>query len=581
MKFVGTKMTRTIKFVMVKPKVALDYNEYILLRINDLCKDYDFNFTDESANLEYRWKFALSSRQISKGYKLYFEIDTFKDEQLTVKLEEINPISDAIDELLHHAKVGMKNILLNDWEKCIWLDDHQSEYFSRQLTPEIYRVENLLRQFINMVMVNNFGVTWWDDLAPYGLKMKHQARLRHFRKGVPSFSNVDDRLLSIDTDELMDVMKIQIKRWNPVFDPAVAVLLEKGDKEKGAKDKLADIIKKQFKVEKDLWDSIFKGYFDALFESQWKDFCINRNHLAHNKLIDLTAYTTFKANIATVTRMIVEATSRFETSAVSPERREEMLEAVRLREEEEALMQQHFESVMEADTGITIMSKSTIVSKLQDGIQKFIANIDEQLYFRDDLWTDSDFELEANNEIEILTIHSNIQEEDKITVKAFIEVDDDHGEESKVTLELFRSDTKNAISKCKIVLVNGKAIYNGDSGLYEAENDSYMDASELEYFVDSVIEEVNDLLPNLEKVYQNLRWRHVKDGDSSPVADFPCEECGAERVSINEELAEEGQCIACGHRHELAECIRCGCLNNANEMEGEFCDSCEEYIDEQ
>lgn len=575
-------MTKTIKFVMVKPKSALDYSEYIPLKIDEFCKGYDFNFTNESANLtEYRWKFSLTSRQSAKVYKLYFEIDTFKDEQLTVKLEEVDPGAVVLDEVQHHAKVALKNILLNDWEKCIWLDDHQSEFFSRQLTPEIYRAENLLRQFINMVMVNNFGVTWWDDLAPYELKMKHQARLGQFRRGVPSFSNVDDRLLSIDTDELMDVMKIQIKRWKPAFDPAVAVLLEKGDKEKGAKDKLAEIIKKQFEVVNDLWDSTFKGYFDDLFESKWKDFCINRNHLAHNKLIDLTAYTTFKANIAEVTKKIVEATSKFETSAISPERREEMLEAVRLREEEDALMQMHLESVMEADAGITIMSESSILSMLQEEVQKFVANIDEQLYFRDDLWTDSDYELEVNNEIEILTIHSNIREEDKITIKAFTEVDDDLGEESKVTLKLFRSDADDEVSECKVVVVNGKAVYNDDSGLYEAENDSYMDASEIEDFVESVIEEVSDLLPNLEEVYQTLRWRHIKDGASSPVADFACEECGAERVSISEELAEEGQCIACGHKHELAECIRCSCLYNANETQGEFCDSCEEYIDEQ
>ena len=220
---------------------------------------------------------------------------------------------------------------------------------------------------------------------------------------------------------------------------------------------------------------------------------------------------------------------------------------VRIREEEEALMQQHFESVMEADAGITIMSESSILSMLQDGIQKFIANINEQLYFRDDLWTESDFEIEADNEIEILEIHNleihnNIQEEDKITVKAFTEIDDDHGEESKVTLKLFRSDTEDEISECKIVLVNGKAVYNDDSGLYEAENDSYMDASELEDFISSVIEEVSNLLPNLEEVYQSLRWSHIKDGASSPTANFSCEECGAERVSITEELAEEGQC---------------------------------------
>ena len=572
----------TIKFVMVKPKTALNYNDYVPLKIDDLCKTYDFSFINEPASLtEYRWEFTLSSRQTAKGYKFFFQIDTFKDEQLTIKLLEDNPIIGVLDEILHNAKVDLKNTLLNDWEKCIWLDDHQSEYFSSQLTPDIYRAENLLRQFINMTMVNNFGVTWWDDLAPYELKMKHQARLGQYRRGVPSFSNVDDRLLSIDTDELMDVMKIQIKRWNPVFDPAVAVLLEKGDKEKGAKDKLAEIIKKQFEVVNDLWESIFKGYFDDLFESNWKDFCINRNHLAHNKLIDLTAFTTFKANIAEVTKKIVEATSKFETSAISPERREELLEAVRLREEEDVLMQMHLESVMEADAGISILSESSILSMLQEEVQKFVANIDEQLYFRDDLWTDSDCELEVNNVIEILTVHSNIWEKDRITIKAFTEIDDDHGEESKVTLKLFRSDADDEVSECKILVVNGKAVYNNDSGLYEAENDSYMDASELEDFVESVIEEVSDLLPNLEEVYQTLRWRHIKDGDSSPVANFTCEACGAERVSISEELAEEGQCVACGHKHELAECIRCSSLYNANETRGGFCNSCKEYIDEQ
>ncbi|MFF2157810.1 TraR/DksA C4-type zinc finger protein [Paenibacillus chitinolyticus] len=573
-------MTKTIKFVMVKPKTTLDYSTYITSTVEELCQVSNLDSKDESVALtDYRWNFSLTSKRNSKTYNLSFAIDTFKDEQLTVKLEETNPISD-FDEELHQVKVILKNNLLNDWQKCIWLDDHQSEFFSRKLTPEIYRVENQLRQFINMVMVSNFGVTWWDDFVPYELKMKHQARLRHFRRGVPSFANVDDRLLSIDTDELMEVMKIQIKRWNPTFDPAVVVLLEKGDKEKGAKDKLAEIIKNQFEVVDDLWITVFKNYFNESFENLWNDFYINRNHLAHNKLIDLSAFTTFKDNIREVAEMITEANSKYEISAISPEKRAEMLEVIQLQEEKE-LMQDHLESLMEADTGITLLSDSAILSQLQEKVHGFISDIEDQLYFRSDLWTDSDVGLEPNEETEILTIHSNIKEDDKIIIKAFTEIDSGHGEESNVTLTLIRNEDGAEVFNCQIKVINGKAIYNDDSGLYEAENDSYMDDSELIHFSKSVIEEVNDLLPNLEQVYQSLKWDEIKDGGEPPVANFPCEECGEERVSINEELAEEGRCIACGHKHELTECIRCGCICNANDTVGDLCESCAEYIEKQ
>jgi len=574
-------MTKTIKFVMVKPKATLDYSTYITSKVEELCQASNLNFKDESVALtDYRWNFSLTSKENSKAYDLSFEIDTFKDEQLTVKLEETNPISD-FDEELHQVKVILKNNLLKDWEKCIWLDDHQSEFFSRQLTPEIYRVENQLRQFINMVMVSNFGVTWWDDFVPYELKLKHKVRLRHFRKGVPSFSNVDDRLLSIDTDELMEIMKIQIKRWNPTFDPAVAVLLEKGEKEKGAKDKLAEIIKNQFEVVNDLWVTVFKNYFDELFEDQWNDFSINRNHLAHNKLIDLTAFTTFKDNIREVTAMITEANNKYEISAISPEKRAEMLEAIQLQEEDKEMMRDHLESLIEADTGITLLSDSAILSQMQEKVQEFISDIEDQLYFRKDLWTDSDVGLEPDKELEILTIHSNIQEEDKIIIKASTEIDSGHGEESTVTLTLIRSDSSIEVSKCQIKVINGKAVYNDDSGLYEAENDSSMDDSELTYFSEFVVEAVEDLLPNLENIYQSLKWEEIKDGGKPPVANFPCEECGEERVSINEELAEEGQCIACGYKHELAECFRCNCICNANDTVGELCENCAEYIEKQ
>lgn len=42
--------------------------------------------------------------------------------------------------------------------------------FIIDLYAKIYKIENLLRELINEVMVKQYGTKWWELLVPYDIK---------------------------------------------------------------------------------------------------------------------------------------------------------------------------------------------------------------------------------------------------------------------------------------------------------------------------------------------------------------------------------------------------------------------------
>lgn len=67
----------------------------------------------------------------------------------------------------------------------------------------------------------------------------------------------------------------------------------------------------------------------------------------------------------------------------------------------------------------------------------------------------------------------------------------------------------------------------------------------------------------MEYIRQSISWleyRSIKDGGGPIVAEWPCNECGEDGVSLDERLAPVGECAFCGHHHETAFCERCGCM---------------------
>ena len=130
-------------------------------------------------------------------YVVVFQHDTYENNfQLTVKigyknLNDKEKMKEKYDEFLEKLKLHIKNNIIKDWEKCIWISDTQSLWLAEEVYTEIYRAENELRAFVSKVMIDSFGAEWYD--RPEFIKMKASIELNanDIKKNVPSFANID------------------------------------------------------------------------------------------------------------------------------------------------------------------------------------------------------------------------------------------------------------------------------------------------------------------------------------------------------------------------------------------------------
>ena len=171
-----------------------------------------------SENEAYLISYEYTTNKNSCKYSIciFIEFGTYiATEQLYVEIQsadylvEISPYKDYLSIIKH----SVKKILLDDWEKCIWIYDKESEMFALDLYPKIYKAENLLRQLINEVMNKEFGVRWWNDLVPLELHNKKQSRIGSYKSAAPLFANVDETLMVIDVGDLIKIITMKISEW--------------------------------------------------------------------------------------------------------------------------------------------------------------------------------------------------------------------------------------------------------------------------------------------------------------------------------------------------------------------------------
>ena len=114
-------------------------------------------------------------------YRASFTIDTYGDNKarLKVKLEQIEP-REEYDMLLEQLKIAIKDRLISDWNRCIWMTDDQSEALCTMLYPIVFETENEMRALVNKVLIHHSGVDWitlQNCTAPFWVKIKGKMSL--------------------------------------------------------------------------------------------------------------------------------------------------------------------------------------------------------------------------------------------------------------------------------------------------------------------------------------------------------------------------------------------------------------------
>jgi hypothetical protein len=335
-----------------------------------------------------------------------------------------------------------------------------------------------------------------------------------------------------------------------------------------------DKLKRECEVETDLWQSLFSKYFPEKFIEDWKDFCKNRNHVAHNKLLDLNAHKVITKSIEVVDNTLAIAEKKFNESSLSDEEREILLEIEEERRVEIEMLE--FER-MESEAGITILDTSQIFDIFDEYVTNFIEGIKDSIYFRNDLETETSDFTEGDKQ-ELLSTYSKITE-NKLNIKTALFLNEESGEESTVTLELYIND--ELIETSDMTYTNGGAEYDDENGYYLPTAYNEFNDGNIDEFASTISIKIEECLPNLVEEVDMAKSNFAMDGGLYPVAESNCDECGEQYICIDESICEIGTCVNCGYMNQLEECERCENLYNpSSEGNDTFCQECVTYFED-
>ncbi|WP_329365265.1 hypothetical protein VSY18_05025 [Bacillus albus] len=497
---------------------------------------------------------------------------------------------ETADKDLHDLKILIKDLIVEDWKQCVWLTDHQSEEFAEDLYKNIHSVENSLRRLINTVLSHHLGGDWWKFM-PTHLTNKYSTRIRGYQDRAPSFKNVHANLLSIDTDDLTSILEFKTYKMKEqsMFSESDPFIPDSLDPKKITKQKqdlgqfkyimsdiinnkksiesyqnsLTELLKDQMEVDKDYWGEFFSPYFSCTlreFSGKWKHFSTDRNHVAHNKLIDDKLYQKFKKSMKDLLTTINEAEDKFEKYLQNEST--QFLEYLKQSAIEESYQIQREEKELIAEAaGIEIRGTNQIASLFQEHINEIFAGIEDEIYYRTDIEVTYEESLLTEGE-KIFEIKNNFLKR-SIHVDVESNIDESDGCTSTVKfLVYYNADLEETF---EISYTNGEAEYNEDQGNFMPKTEDELSISSLE---------------ELENFIYELLEREMPEISEDDLASFVCEECREYTINLSEENQYGvGICINCGHENKVGQCMRCH--TNLDQTEDSLCESCQEHIDEQ
>lgn len=557
--------------------LGTDYCEKIIKQLKSYFSEIkSFNYigqTDRIAHEEY------TIETISGKYTLSFTIDTFnrdKQSQILVKLYSSSDL-EQYDVFLEKLKVFIKEILLKDWKMCTWIIDEQSEYLGMKLYPLIFKTENKMRGFINKVLTHTFGVKWIDLIGIESIKRNYSKNMVEFKRKVPEFNNINDTLISLTVESLNKLMlksKIYENDFNISDTDSINLHKLLADQNHNAVfEKLMGLRKEKV----DIWEDIFKKYFDNDINTCIEDFIKNRNHVAHNKLLTNASYQKMKKNILSLETMFDKANELF----LNEEPSDELYETWVLEEEE---MQNNYEyrlDRIENETGIKILLNKGIFDLFEENIQNIHTEIDDYEYFNYavDISSINTLQNDLCDQI-IFSVKSKVDSSFDFDVCTLLNITEGMGEDSYLHLWIEKSD-KTKLLETQVIYHNGEAHEDTMEFYYIADDESYFEDEVLKSFIEDLKNYINYEMNTIKEKADKLYNLSITEGERCPVADFPCWNCNQNYISINDELYPYSYCINCGEKNEIQECLRCGVLYPSEYGDENLCSYCFDKLEKE
>ena len=569
-------MQTLVEFVAVaEKKVVDDFDSYLMEFQNFLVESgvidtedidnefysltdvplYDIDFHSEDCI----WRISVEFSTYEKNYELMVSIQS---ENYKISLK---------DEYLERLKIIVKNFIKKKHKKIFWLYDSESEFLATDLYPRIFTVENLARKFITLVMNRKFGIHWWR-LVPLKIQEKHKSRFGGYKAIIGNFKDVDERLMSIDTGDLHDILSNKVMKWESSEENIKELTQPNLHSEN-----LAKILQRQQVVYSDWWQTIFSPLLPESFLSEFKKFESNRNHIAHNKLINKEAYKSILHSIDVVQEALLCGIQKMSSELKSEEvRKEEEFEFELLLQDE--LMSDRILELKESESGVTTRNSNQILALFNDKLSEVYDSIEESFRFSEYL-NFSDY-----TELKICNSNSVVFEiENKIDFEANTDINDYEGSQSFLYLG-YKKDGSPSIEEIgRVSYTYGVVEFDEVQGTYMPVQMDGISEYDLSRLGKRLIDLINTEFTDYKEIVESYKYSIIKDGGSDPILDLPCEECGEEWICIDKKITDLGKCLNCGEINNVTECERCGRYDLGSTCDDEpfLCDDCWNYYKEE
>lgn len=450
-------------------------------------------------------------------YIVIFQQDTYEwNVQLTVEIGYKNSChksEQSYDAFLEKLKLAIKNSMVRDWYKCVWISDSQSLWLSREVYSEIYMAENELRAFVSKVMIDNFGAEWHDRPEFSKLSASIELNADNVKRNVPNFANIDVNLYTVTLEGLMDTVQSDIYTDAMSSDSEVQKRIKSKifsttqlDKMKSA----LDFLRNQYTKKYNIWDKFFIPFIDKPeeFQTSLTSFIANRNHVAHNKLLDYSAKEKMLYDTHAFRGYIKEAVRKFDSENRSEEV-EETLQAIEDQKEYER--EAHLE-IVQSEAGISIRDRKKILALFREVIRDIYRDIHEILYFNEVLDVNEINSLKDEMDEQLLfTIFNGRQE--LLNVYGLVDIDDSEGATSVLKISVVGGNDEDVATE-SIEYVNGEAEYNLEQTSYMPVVKDSLDDGNKEAVKEAVNEFVLRIMDDCETMGYSEERRAEEDWDA-------------------------------------------------------------------
>ncbi len=255
---------------------------------------------------------------------------------------------------------------------------------------------------------------------------------------------------------------------------------------------------------------------------------------------------------------------------------------------EEESDEDYLRSRIYGETGVNMRSHSEIFELFSEKAELLYTTIHDLYYFNEQYKVSDEYALEDKAEWQLFCrIECKACEEYCIDILISLTIDDEMEEDSELGLRYvvyedgkeIRSDYHHGCIAA-IHYHNGSGLEDIEEGKIMLHSESATDESEQDDFLENLDAAISNLSPYVKEL-KDSKYENMKEGTESPVADFPCWECGNHGASIRDDFYKFGHCCYCGSDNEVDACMRCGTYFNGDGGRDHLCENCIEKMEDE